>query len=169
MRCPVCDSETVCQTGKHRYVESGLDNVFISGIEICKCPCGEEIVNVPAVPELHSLIGLFLVKKKALLTGKEIRFLRKNMGLTGKKLSDYIGVDNATISRWEKGSQAINKPNDRLLRLLYCNIKGIPQEEVKQSVVEEFHDIMPEQRDMPDHIIALEQWLKSDNACLSLR
>lgn len=169
MRCPVCGTETVCQTGKHHYVESGLGNIFISGVEICKCSCGEEIVNVPAVPDLHSLIGHYLVKKKALLTGKEIRFLRKNIGLTGKKLSGYLGVDNATISRWEKGSQAINKANDRFLRLVYCNIRGIPQEEIKHLIEEEFSGIKPKQKEIPNYIIPIDKWSNLGNACAPLR
>ena len=169
MRCPVCDSKTDCQTGKHQYVESGLDNIIISGVEICICSCGEEIVSVPAVPELHSLIGLYLVKKKALLIGKEIRFLRKNIGLTAKKLSGYLGVDNATISRWEKGNQAINKANDRFLRLVYCNIKGISQEEIKHLIEEEFSGIKPRQEKVPNYIIPIDKWSNLENACTPLR
>ena len=169
MKCPVCNSETDCEAGDHHYVESGLDNIILKGIEICKCSCGEEIVIIPKIAQLNGLVGLGLIKKKALLTGKEIRFLRKNIGLTAKKLSSYLGVDNATISRWENGNQNIDKTNDRFLRLVYSNIKGIPQEEVKNLIEKQFNEITPEQKDMPEFTILLDEWSNFENACMPLR
>ena len=119
---------------------------------------------IPNITQRHSLIGLSLIKKKALLTGKKIRFLRKNIGLTAKKLSSYLGVNNATISRWENGSQAIHKAHDRFLRLVYSNIKGISQEEVKHLIEEEFNEITPEQKDMPSFTIPLDKWSNMETA-----
>ncbi|MFZ3046023.1 MAG: hypothetical protein WA151_08930 [Desulfatirhabdiaceae bacterium] len=46
--------------------------------------------------EPRFLIG---VGKDSRLAGNEIRFLRKNMGFTGKRLSEIMGVDYATISQ----------------------------------------------------------------------
>lgn len=162
MRCPNCNSETVCTKEKYQYTECGLDHVFLESVDVCKCTCGEKLVIIPAMPELHSLIGFALIKKRALLNGQEIRFLRKNMGLTATKLSKIIGVDNATISRWENGKQAITEPNDRLLKLVYSNIKGIPTDKIKHLIEEEFIEIEPEQKDMPDYIIP---WPQSGNGC----
>ena len=66
----------------HRYRESGLENVVLKGIDIFRCNCGERIVSVPRVLELNALIGENLIRKDSPLAGNEIRFLRKNMGLT---------------------------------------------------------------------------------------
>ena len=49
------------------------------------------------MPELNALIGENLIRKDSPLAGNEIRFLRRNMELTGKRLSEVMGVDNATI------------------------------------------------------------------------
>lgn len=162
MKCPVCNSETVCARDTHHYTESGLDYVYLEGVDVCKCSCGEAIVSIPAMPQLHSVIALAIIKKKSLLIGQEIRFLRKNMGLTATKLSKIIGVDNATISRWENGSQTITKPHDHFIRLVYSNIKGIPEDEIKHLIQEDFEGIEPKQKKILQYIIP---WPQSKEGC----
>lgn len=147
MKCLNCNSEMIYSEGEHHYTECGLDNVYLEGVGVCNCSCGEQFVSIPAMPELHSLIGEFILKKKSLLNGKEVRFLRKNIGLTATKLSKIIGVDNATISRWENNSQAIDKSHDRLIRLVYSNFKNIPTSEIKHLIEEDFEKIEPRQQD----------------------
>jgi len=162
MKCPNCKSELTCASGDYHYKECGLDNVYLVGIEIHTCPCGEEVINLPMVAELHTLIALNLIKKKSALNGKEIRFLRKNLGLTAKKISEIIGIDNSTISRWENGTQAISNTHDRFLRLLYLNIKEIPPEKIRHLIQEDFAGISPEQIETPPFIIPREKWSKTD-------
>jgi len=160
MKCPSCDSEMSCEEGRHHYTESGLDNFYLNGIEICTCACGEEIVSIPRMPELHSIIGLELIKKRCLLEAKEIKFLRKNMGLTAKRLSAFLGVDNATISRWENGSQPISKSNDRLIRLVYSSIKELPVQKIKHLIEDKFSEIVEEKVDLPPCIIPFKDDLR---------
>lgn len=163
MKCVHCGSKMKCKLGTHHYTESGLDNFYISGIQICTCSCGEEIVSIPKIAELHDLIGRILIKKHAPLTGKEIRFLRKNMGLTATKLAEYIAVDIATISRWEKDVNRSPDPsNDRLLRLLYCSIKEIPQ--TKSLVEKDFAGIAKQIGIPPAFTIPVKDWSES-NQC----
>ncbi len=160
MRCPVCKAEMICRQGEHHYKESGLDNVYLVGVDIFECSCGERVVNIPAVTELHNKLATDIIKKKSILNGKEIRFLRKNMGLTAVKLAGYLGVDNATISRWEKGKQPIRGANDRLLRLIFSNIKGIPAEEIKHLIEKDFEEITPERKEPAPYMIPRDEWSK---------
>ena len=162
MKCPSCKKEMTCRLGKHHYKESGLDNISLDGIEICECSCNEKVVSIPAVTALHNKIGFVLVKKKSLLNAKEIRFLRKNMGLKAKELAEIMGVDNATISRWENEAQAISETRDRLLRLIYSNIKDIPTDEVKHLIKEDFVEIIPEQQETSPYMIPRNEWSKSE-------
>ena len=143
MKCPDCGSKMIRARKAYRYTESGLDNVLLRGVKYFKCGCGETLVSIPQIAKLHELIGYEVIKKKSLLTGKEIRFLRKNMGLPAKKLAQYIGVDKATISRWENEAQTLSKSNDHLIRLIYSAIKDIPKETVKLLVEENFEEIKP--------------------------
>jgi putative zinc finger/helix-turn-helix YgiT family protein len=162
MKCPQCNSEMECKAGTHHYEESGLDNVIVKGIDICACVCGEKIVCISKIDELHKLIGVHLIKKKSLLNGKEIRFLRKNMGLTATKLAAYMGVDNATISRWENTKHPITKPHDLLLRVVYSNIKGISQNETKNLIEDEFKKVLPKQKKQQKFTI----WADRLDACV---
>ena len=126
MYCPSCDKKMKCRKGDHHYTESGLDDVYLIDVEICQCSCGESLVSIPRVSEIHTMIGSELVKKPARLSGKEIRFLRKNMGQPSRAMAKALGVTHETLSRWENDERAINHPSDRLLRLIYANMKGIP-------------------------------------------
>jgi putative zinc finger/helix-turn-helix YgiT family protein len=133
----------VCHRGEHHYNASGLDYVYLVGVEICQCQCGESMVGIPAVAKLHARIGWELINKPSLLSGQEIRFLRKNMGFTGKKLAEIMGVDKVTVSRWENNKEGIGKANDRLLRLAYASAKGLPDDQVKSLLLKEFPNISP--------------------------
>jgi putative transcriptional regulator len=166
MKCLKCNSKMDCKESAHHYVESGLDYIFLKGIEVYTCKCGEKVISIPSIPELHTTIGRFLLKKKALLNGQEIRFLRKNMGLTAKKLAGYIGIDNASISRWENDKSPITKPHDLFLRVVYASIKGIPNDEIKNIIEDDFKKIQPKQKKTTKRTISRNQWSKSETACL---
>jgi len=161
MKCPNCKNKMNCTQSDYHYTESGLNNIYLSGIEIYHCSCGEEIISLPTVNQLHDLIAIDLIKQKHRLNGRELRFLRKNMGLTAKKLGGYLGIDNATISRWEKGSQPISSPHDRLFRLLYLNMRRVPQDEINAVIQKDFTSISDEQVETPPFMIPREKWSKT--------
>ena len=102
MTCPTCKQEGTIHIGKHHYLESGLPNVWIEGVEIFECNCGENFAYIPCASELHRLIAEILLQKEEQLSGREVRFLRKHMGLKAKDLAQKIGVMNVTVSRWER-------------------------------------------------------------------
>lgn len=145
MKCYRCGREMKCFKGEHHYTESGLD-VILKGIEICECPCGERIVGIPAVAKLHSLLGHELIKKQSRLAGNEVRFLRKNMGMTGTALSELMKIRKETLSRWENGERPISESHDRLLRLIYSVVKELPASELKELVLDEFPTISAQDR-----------------------
>lgn len=105
--------------GSYAYRESGLDNVILTGIAIYKCSCGEKMPLIGNIEALHRAIANALVKKKTPLTGREVRFLRKQIGLNAKELAAVLGVTPVTVSRWENESESVGAANDKLIRLLY--------------------------------------------------
>jgi len=160
------DNEMTCSVEPYHYKECGLDNIILLDIEIYKCVCGEEYVSIPAMPELHGIIGLFLIKQKSLLTGKDIRFLRKNMGLNSKTFAEYIGTSGETVSRWENGKYTITKPHDRLIRFMYLSMKEISPDEAKQVVENDFVGISEEFNTIiPPHQIPRKEWDKTNLTC----
>jgi transcriptional regulator with XRE-family HTH domain len=52
------------------------------------------------------------------MTGKEVRAIRRKMGLTQQELADRVGVARNTIARWEMGVMGVRESAARLLRLL---------------------------------------------------
>lgn len=158
MKCPSCNKKMSCKPGKYHYNECGLDNVYLLGVEICKCSCGESTVTIPAIMELQNVIGMALVRKDTPLTGKEVKFLRKNIGISGKEFAEVLGIDKATVSRWENDNQVISKPNDRLIRLTYSNIKGISQKEIQQLIKDKFREIKTEKKTFPSFTFPVQDW-----------
>lgn len=49
------------------------------------------------------------------MTADEIKQLRSKLGWSQKKLSDHIGVEVMTVSRWERG---LNQPKGATLKAL---------------------------------------------------
>jgi len=141
MKCLDCNKDMTVAKEVYHYTESGLDNVYLHNVEVYRCECGEEFASIPAIIKLNSVIGLNLIKKKTYLSGNEIRFLRKNAGLNAKSFAEFIGVNKSTLSRWENNKQDIDKSNDRLVRLVYANMKGIPQEEIRNLLKEIIREI----------------------------
>ena len=122
MKCYNCGKETKVTTSKrYHYTASGLDNIYISGIFVYKCKCGKTMAEIPKVEELHTFIAGKLLQKPSALIGKEIRFLRKRMGLKGVELAKQLGIDKVTVSRWENNTVPIGPANDKLLRLIFLH------------------------------------------------
>ncbi len=101
----------------YHYTECGLQNVWLTnGYDVCEID-GEKAVSMSDVDELHELIGRSIAAKSN-LNAREIRFLRKELGLSQKRLEDLLGSTEQTVSLWERRGR-MPKGYDRLVRLLY--------------------------------------------------
>lgn len=101
----------------YHYTECGLQNVWLTnGYDVCEVD-GEKAVSISDVDELHELIGRSIASKSN-LNATEIRFLRKELGLSQKRLADLLGSTEQTVSLWERRGR-MPKGYDRLVRLLY--------------------------------------------------
>jgi putative transcriptional regulator len=101
------------------YTGCGLEYIYLlSGYEVEDTPYGES-VTIQDLDGLREAIGVYLVKQKKLLDGKELRFLRVQMDLTQSELARLFGYDAQQVARWEKGTSKISGPADRLIRVLY--------------------------------------------------
>jgi putative zinc finger/helix-turn-helix YgiT family protein len=127
LSCPNCRRERKTHIGEYHYTESGLPNVWLLGVEVFECECGESFAFIPCIQELHKLIACELITQESSLSGPEIRFLRKSMGLKAKDFADLLGVRNVSISRWEHGEFTPPQPTDRLIRLFYATTMDLPE------------------------------------------
>jgi putative transcriptional regulator len=158
-KCKECPSEMTVARENYRYVECGLPNVTLQGIEVRRCPqCGAVEVPIPRISELHRVIAMAVIHKPARLSGAEVRYLRKHLGWSGENFSAHMGVDASTVSRWENDKESIGSTSDRLLRLLVA----------RRSPVEKYDDdelTKIEDRKAPPLVVKASQRDRNWEAC----
>lgn len=124
MKCDICDvAMERLKDQLHRYVESGLETVYLGGIDTWHCAtCKVTIPIIPRLPRLHAEMAKAIALKQTPLGGAEARFLRKEAGYSSKAWAALLRLDVSTLSRMESGDQPIGKQTDALIRLLYFRL-----------------------------------------------
>lgn len=130
-KCPVCKAMMEGKIENYHYTECGLSSVSLRNILVFHCECGAIVPVIPQPANLHRRIVMDILKKSTLLSGEEIRFLRKMAGFTSVELAGFVGVHAVSVTRWEKGTSTIGKANDRVLRLI-CFV-GMLQEAIQSQ------------------------------------
>jgi putative zinc finger/helix-turn-helix YgiT family protein len=103
----------------------GLSGIILHDITVVSCPrCGYSELAVPAIEELRHAIARAIVAKRQRLMPREIRFLRKQLGLSGIDLATHLGATPESVSRWEHGRTPMGVTADRLLRLMVVVAQG---------------------------------------------
>lgn len=102
------------------YPDCGLDDVYLlNGYEVVTTSYGAGL-TVKDADGLRAAIARSLAARKKVLSGKEVRFLRKEMDLTQSELGRLVGLDAQSVARWEKEQICAKKrPAELLLRVLY--------------------------------------------------
>lgn len=121
-KCYECSNVMNQKTITYHYLESGLPNVYLKDVIEFICEeCGTSFVDIPEPVQLHIILAISISNKPMKLTGPEVRFLRKEIGMTGKSFAEYIHIDPVTLSRWEndKGDSNRENSNDQLIRLAF--------------------------------------------------
>lgn len=150
--CLRCGEVYQTSIGDYHYLESGLDNLWLCDIEIYRCKCGESAA-IPQPLNIHRTIAKALLMRKTPLSGKEIRFLRKHMGMKAIEFAKRLGVDNSTVSRWENGKDNPSDAADRVIRLS-CAVRLGYYDEAKQVFDDIFPEIGPDNPTVPIFIAA---------------
>ncbi len=121
---------------EYHYTECGLNHVFIEGAGEFDDHAGKESVTIPAIGQLHRVIAEGIVTRQARMTGRELRFLRTEMGLTQARLAAILKVAPLTVSRWERSESPVNDLAEMLVRLLALETLEIGVELDVRSVSE---------------------------------
>lgn len=102
-----------------RYAGCGLDDLWLASGYAIEWVHGEQTIAIHDLDGLLQAIGRTVVEAHRPLTGREIRFLRRQMDLTQAELSRLLGCDVQQVARYEKDRNHVAGPADRLLRLLW--------------------------------------------------
>ncbi len=104
----------------YHFLDSGLSNVYLIGIRYWTCKaCGAVSAEIPAPTQLMNVIAESVVMKRGILTGEEIKFLRKRVGKKAADFASLISTSPEHFSKLENGKQNLTEPLDKLIRLLY--------------------------------------------------
>lgn len=101
----------------YHYTQCGLENVMIMGIPEAVDDAGETVLTIPNINGLHRAIAHGIVAKRSSVSGKELRFLRTEMGMTQAELAVMIHREPLAISRWERAEVPIDSNAETLIRL----------------------------------------------------
>lgn len=138
-KCGVCESKMKKKRETVPY-ECGLDGILLENMEVYLCPkCGEREVEVRNTLSLHHEIAMALARKTERLGPKEIRFLRKYLGLSSTEFAQKVGVDKATVSRWERVEEptSMGGQTERLLRVLVMSERPVESYSLDEVAVKE--------------------------------
>jgi hypothetical protein len=132
MKCTECGEDIVrSKPCAYAYDGLGLDNVVLTEIEVRECTaCNWSAPGIPQPSALHRAIAKDLLHERRLLSGRELRFLRKILDWSEEALARHLGVEPFIVGAWEHdcndGTERIESPVlpalmapiDRLLRVL---------------------------------------------------
>ena len=106
------------EANEYHYVECGLPYVWLrNGFERKQTPYGEG-VSIIDIEGLHRCIARTLCDKPGQLTGREFRFLRRELDFSQKMIGEIFGRSDRSIRDLEhKG--AVKVPYNGFIRHLY--------------------------------------------------
>ena len=116
--CITCNEKTLSLVSDRYRADLKHDgrtfHVDIPHLKFYRCDrCGSVVVP----DESDKLVGLELRRVASLLMPHQIKAIRKKFGdLSQKQLADQLGIGEATVCRWEKGTQIQQRAFDRMLR-----------------------------------------------------
>ena len=117
--------EPGCSGSYTRLVdESHLDKglgvpVLLLGATVLQCDtCGARSALLPGVRAYGQDVAALIVRKRGLLTRREVKLLRQVLRLNISELAGELHVSREIVSQWENGKRPISPHKDSRLRIL---------------------------------------------------
>ena len=121
---------------EYRYTECGLDNVFIENLTVRVNEDEEDLIVIPFINVLHRVIASGLVSKTSSINGKELRYLRTEMGMTQVGLAKVVHRESLTVSRWERNEDVIDRNAEVIIRVLATEELNLPTRPTVRQISE---------------------------------
>jgi DNA-binding transcriptional regulator YiaG len=91
-----------------QYKGCGLSNVYLlNGYERQITNSGTEVLHIEDIEGLHRTIALSMVVNPVDIDGAQFRFLRKEIGMSQRFVAEGLGVQEQTVSLWERGEHPL--------------------------------------------------------------
>lgn len=105
----------------YHYVNSGLQNVYLSGVKYRVCEaCHKQEADIPAPRQLLESIARALVEKHSKLIGPEIRFLRKRLQKPQAQFAMLLSLTPQRLSTIENSNEPeMEAVREKFLRTAY--------------------------------------------------
>jgi DNA-binding transcriptional regulator YiaG len=113
MTCYECGAATQQTAGTEPLM--GLPTVSVD-VTVLTCTNGHREVMHHAILRTMETVANTLANKKTQLTGQEIRFLRKQLGLSGQDFAKFMLVTPEWVSKWENEKASMSQANEQRLR-----------------------------------------------------
>jgi YgiT-type zinc finger domain-containing protein len=82
----------------------GLGTVLLDGAPAMMCPeCGHIVLDGEVIEAARHRLAAIIVRNRAVLSGREARFLRETIGMTQAQLAERLDIIRGTVTRWEAG------------------------------------------------------------------
>ena len=118
-----------------RYTLGGLPHIELHGVTVTQCPsCGAEDIGIPRIEQWHRVLAMHFINQSRMLAPSEVRFLRKQIGLSTIDFAGCMGVARETVTRWETGATPIGAVADRFIRLLVATYTPASDYEAKDAL-----------------------------------
>jgi DNA-binding transcriptional regulator YiaG len=120
----------------YHFTECGLDYVYLlNGYELVQDPLHGEIFSLHDSDSLFREIARTITLHKKELSYQDMRFLRKEMGLTQRQAADLLSVGLRQYQRYEKkDGEEIPRNSQDFMRIMYWdfhNDRGSISEKIK--------------------------------------
>lgn len=122
----ILQEKTATAARPYRFADSGLPDVYLSGIKYYRCASRHVFADIPELDHLLALIARDLCAKPGPLSGDEVRFLRKRLGERAADFAKAISVEPESLSRIENGHTPAGMRVDKLIRYHYAIQSGDP-------------------------------------------
>ncbi|MEO7559627.1 MAG: type II toxin-antitoxin system MqsA family antitoxin [Nitrosospira sp.] len=119
--CPACgEGSLISHVGINKVEHEGVSGEVLMCYSLCD-HCGSELAGPAEIQANKRAITIFKKKAERLLTGSEIRALRKNFELTQTLAAELFGGGKVAFSRYENDDITQSVAMDSLLRLCADN------------------------------------------------
>ena len=149
--CTNCGEKARVIRGDYLWEDVDLP-VTLKNVERVKCAkCGNTDVIIPQLGKVMRLIAVAVIRKPYRLTGAEVRYLRKHLGMTGAEFAALLPVDKTTLSKWENNDDPVGEQSDRLIRVIAIGLgKGLKDE--MEATIRAFPSIAPHVKKIGIHV-----------------